>query len=128
MKPTTPKVTASITKRLTQQKGSVMPLVSGFVSDRLSEARPGSASERLAAMKSGKVDSAAKVAPRPVPHSTVTDSSAEKGKFARRAIVRNPLSLRLKSFPRYMHSLRTSMHVPSLLTMFGKLSSAQTLL
>ncbi|KAM1686180.1 hypothetical protein TB2_033497 [Malus domestica] len=34
-------------------------------------------------MKSGKVDSAAKVAPRPSPHSVVTDSSAENGKSAR---------------------------------------------
>ena len=59
------------------------PPVSRFVSKRLSEAKFGSASERLTAMKSRKVDSAAKVAPGPVPPSALTDLSAEKGKSAR---------------------------------------------
>ncbi|KAB2603643.1 S ribonuclease [Pyrus ussuriensis x Pyrus communis] len=45
-------------------------------------AKSGSTSERLVAIKSGKVDSAAKVAPRPVPHFAMTDLSAEKVRSA----------------------------------------------
>ncbi|KAM2408922.1 hypothetical protein ACFX1X_027890 [Malus domestica] len=57
-----------------------MPLVFGFVSKHPSRAKSGSASARLTAMKSRMVDSAAKVAPGPVPPSAKTNSSAEKGK------------------------------------------------
>ena len=82
VKPAAPKVTASITEILAQQKSSVVPPVSEFVSKRPSGPKSGSASERLAAIKSGKVDSAAKVAHGPAPPSAVTDLSAEKGKSA----------------------------------------------
>ncbi|KAM1602848.1 hypothetical protein ACFX1Z_029518 [Malus domestica] len=44
--------------------------------------KSGLTSKRVAAMKSRKVNSADKVAPRHVPHSVVTDSSAENGKSA----------------------------------------------
>ena len=83
VKPAAPKVTASIAERLAQRKSLVVPLVSGFVSKCLLGDKSGSASERLTVMKSGKVDSAAKVAPGPGPPSAVTGSSAEKGKSTR---------------------------------------------
>ena len=62
MKPATLKVTTYIAERLAQRKSLVVPPVSRFVSKRPSGAKSGSASERLVAMKSGKVDSVAKVA------------------------------------------------------------------
>ncbi|KAM2448798.1 hypothetical protein PS1_018960 [Malus domestica] len=77
------KVTASIAEKLTQQKGSVMLLVSGFVSKYPSRVKSGSASKRLAAIKSGKVDFIAKVTPGHVPPTVVIDSSTKKGKSAR---------------------------------------------
>ena len=64
------------------QKGSVVPLVSVFVSKCTSGTKSGSTSERLAAIKSRKMDFAAKVGSGPVPHSARTDSSVEKGKSA----------------------------------------------
>ncbi|KAM1728318.1 hypothetical protein ACFX12_018830 [Malus domestica] len=66
VKPTAPKVTASIAKRLAQRKGSVTLLVSRFVSKCLSGAKSGSTSKRFAAMKSKKVDYAVKVAFGPI--------------------------------------------------------------
>ncbi|KAM2072069.1 hypothetical protein ACFX1T_040426 [Malus domestica] len=77
MKPGAPKATVSIAERLAQRKGSTVPPVSGFVSKHPSGAKFESTSERLVAMKSGKVDSVAKVAPGPIPYSVVIDSSAE---------------------------------------------------
>ncbi|KAM1815721.1 hypothetical protein ACFX12_000203 [Malus domestica] len=83
VKPTTQKVITSIAEKLAQRKGSVTLSVFGFVSKRPSGAKSGLTFERLITMKSGKVDSATKVAPRPVLLSAVTDSSTEKGKSAR---------------------------------------------
>ncbi|KAM2565055.1 hypothetical protein TB2_013289 [Malus domestica] len=53
-----------------------MPLVPNFVPRRLLGAKSGSPLERLAIMKSDKVDTAAKVAPRPIPYAAETDSLA----------------------------------------------------
>ena len=99
MKPVAPKVTASITERLAQRKGSVTPPVSGFVSKRPSGTKSGSTLERLAAMKSGKVDYAAKVAHEPASSSTVTDSSAEKGKSARMGSCERSTESKVGEFP-----------------------------
>ncbi|KAB2595398.1 S ribonuclease [Pyrus ussuriensis x Pyrus communis] len=83
VKPAASKVTTSITERLTQRKGSVVLPVSRFVSKRLSGAKSGLTSERLAAIKSENVDSAVKVASKPVFLSAVIESSTKKGKSAR---------------------------------------------
>ena len=82
MKPAAPKMAMTISERITQQKGSVVLLVSGFMSKRASEAKYGSASERLVAMNNGKVHSAAKVALGPILPSAAIDLCAEKGKSA----------------------------------------------
>ncbi|KAM1216520.1 hypothetical protein ACFX2J_012792 [Malus domestica] len=83
VKPTAPKVTASIAEKLVQRKSSVTPPVSRFVSKRPSGAKSGSSSDRLTAMKSGNVDSAAKVMSGLASHSDVIESSIENGKSAR---------------------------------------------
>ena len=56
--------------------------MSWFVSKRVSGAKSGSASERLASIKSRKVDSAVKVASEPILPSVAVDLSTEKGKSA----------------------------------------------
>ena len=83
MKLVVPKVTVFIVERLAQRKGSVVPSVYEFMSKCPLGAKSGSTFERLATMKSGKVDSAAKVELGPIPHFAVIDSSAKKGKSAR---------------------------------------------
>ena len=59
-----------------------MPLVSKFMSKRASGAKFGSTSKRFTAIRSGKVDFAAKVTLGLNPHFIMTYSSAEKGKSA----------------------------------------------
>ena len=65
--PTVPNVSSSIANRIAQCKSSVVPYVPKFIPKRLSGAKSGSPLERLATMKSDKVDFAAKVVPRPIP-------------------------------------------------------------
>ncbi|KAM2242305.1 hypothetical protein ACFX1S_009282 [Malus domestica] len=60
-----------------------MPPVPKSVPGHSLGARSGSYLERLAIMESGKVDSAAKVAPRPIPFVAETDSPARKEDTAR---------------------------------------------
>ena len=60
-----------------------MPLVPNFVPRRLLRAKFGSPLERLAIMKSDKVDSAAKVALRPIPYAVETNSPAGNKETAR---------------------------------------------
>ncbi|MBT0984611.1 hypothetical protein KJ032_26655, partial [Salmonella enterica subsp. enterica serovar Typhimurium] len=65
---------STIANRIAQRKGSVVPPVSNYVPRRLLGAKSGSPLERLAIMKSDKVDSAAKVAPKPAPFAAEIDS------------------------------------------------------
>jgi len=95
-------VIASIAERLTQQKSSVVFPGSMFVSKCSWKAKIGLTSERIATMKSRKVDSAAKVAHGPA-SSVVTDSSAENRKSARTGNLRDLPSLRLEIFLRFVH-------------------------
>ncbi|KAM2063875.1 hypothetical protein ACFX16_027346 [Malus domestica] len=77
------RMASTIADRIVRHKGSVMPLVLNFVPRRLLGAKFGSPLERLAIMKSDKVDSAAKVAPRPIPYAAEIDSPARNEKTAR---------------------------------------------
>ncbi|KAM1137549.1 hypothetical protein FF1_035497 [Malus domestica] len=61
------RMASTIADRIVRHKGLVMPLVPNFVPRRLLGAKSSSPLERLAIMKSDKVDSTAKVAPRPIP-------------------------------------------------------------
>ncbi|KAM1240073.1 hypothetical protein ACFX2J_045434 [Malus domestica] len=63
--PAMPKMASSITNMITQRRGSVVPPVPKLVPRRPLEAKSGSHLERLAIMKSDKVNYAAKVALRP---------------------------------------------------------------
>ncbi|KAM2546510.1 hypothetical protein TB1_017923 [Malus domestica] len=78
------KVTTFIDERISHWKGSAVPPMFGFMLKLASRAKSGSVSERFASINSGKVDYAAKMASGPVPHFVATNSSAEKGKSARR--------------------------------------------
>ncbi|KAM1127559.1 hypothetical protein ACFX2B_037104 [Malus domestica] len=68
------KMASSIVDRITQHKGSIVPPFPKPVPRRPLGAKFGSSLERLANMKSNKVDSATKVAPRPNPSAAETDS------------------------------------------------------
>lgn len=70
----------TIAERIAQRKGSMVPLMSRFVSKHPFGAKSGLAFEKLATMKSGNVDSAAKVALGPVHPTYMTDSFVEKEK------------------------------------------------
>ncbi|KAM2494241.1 hypothetical protein ACFX1W_034369 [Malus domestica] len=65
-------------ERIAQRRGPVMPLVPKFVPRYPLRAKFGSPLERLAIMKSDKVDYAGKVALRPTSPAAKTDSSAKK--------------------------------------------------
>ncbi|KAM1760565.1 hypothetical protein ACFX12_003426 [Malus domestica] len=77
------RMATTIADKIVWHKGPVMPLVPNFIPRHLLGAKSGSLSEKLAIMKSDKVDSAAKVAPRPIPYATKTDSPAGNEKTAR---------------------------------------------
>ncbi|KAM2756729.1 hypothetical protein PS2_018549 [Malus domestica] len=68
------RMASTIADRIVRHKGPVMPLVPNFVLRRLLGAKSDSPLERLAIMKSDKVDSAAKVVLRPIPYVAETDS------------------------------------------------------
>ena len=70
-----------------------MAPVSKSMPRRPLRAKSGSSSERLATMKNDKVDSDAKVAPRPTSFAAETGSPAEKEETAHWAVMRNPPSL-----------------------------------
>ncbi|KAM0973384.1 hypothetical protein FF1_016732 [Malus domestica] len=70
------RMASTIADRIVRHKGSVMLLVLNFVPRRLLGAKSCSSLERLAIMKNDKVDSAAKVAPRPILYAAETDSPA----------------------------------------------------
>lgn len=71
----------TIVDRIGQQKGLVVTPVSGFIS------------------KSRKVDSAIKVAPRPISPTIATDSSAEKGKSVRMGSYEKSTEFGSEEFP-----------------------------
>ncbi|KAM1862486.1 hypothetical protein ACFX14_002941 [Malus domestica] len=77
------RMASTIADRIVRHKGHVMPLVLNFVPRRLLGAKSGSPLERLAIMKSDKVDSGAKVAPRPIPYAAETNSPAGNEETAR---------------------------------------------
>ncbi|KAM1611426.1 hypothetical protein ACFX1Z_000209 [Malus domestica] len=78
-----PHVANMITDKIAQRRGFVVPTVLKFVPKRPSGAKSSSLLERLATMKSDKVDSAAKMAPKPTPLAAETDSPVEKEKTTR---------------------------------------------
>ncbi|KAB2596021.1 hypothetical protein D8674_031471 [Pyrus ussuriensis x Pyrus communis] len=78
-----PKVASSIADKIAQHRNSVVPSMPKFVPKCLSEAKFGSALERLVIMKSNKVPSPTKVAPKLIPLTAETDSSAESKETAR---------------------------------------------
>ena len=82
MKPVAPKVATTIV--VGQRKGSMVPLVSEFISKHTSGAKSGSTFETFVAMNNENLDYAAKVVPRHTPYSTATNSSTEKMKSAPR--------------------------------------------
>ncbi|KAM1298666.1 hypothetical protein ACFX2F_025445 [Malus domestica] len=77
------RMASTIANRIVRHKGPVMPLVPNFVPRRLLGAKSGSPLERLAIMKSDKVDSVAKVVPRPIPYAAETDSPTGNEETAR---------------------------------------------
>ncbi|KAM1276893.1 hypothetical protein ACFX13_030059 [Malus domestica] len=79
--PAMSRMTSTIADRIVRHKGLVMPLVLNFVPRRMLEAKSGSPLERLAIMKSDKVDSAAKVALRPIPYAAETNSPVRMGRL-----------------------------------------------
>ncbi|KAM1725050.1 hypothetical protein ACFX11_023425 [Malus domestica] len=81
--PTMSRMASTIADRIVRHKGPVMPLVPNFVPRRLLGAKSGSPLERLVIMNSDKVDSAIKVAPRPIPYAAETDSPAGNEETAR---------------------------------------------
>ena len=72
----------TITDMIAQCRGHVMPPMPKSVPRHPLGAKSGSPLERLAIMKSDKVDSAAEVGPRPTPPAVETDSPAEKEETA----------------------------------------------
>ncbi|KAM1764363.1 hypothetical protein ACFX11_003624 [Malus domestica] len=81
--PSMSRMASTIADRITQRRGPIMPLVLKSVPIRPLGAKSGSPLERLAIMKSDKVDSTTKVVPRPTPLATKTDSPTGKEKTAR---------------------------------------------
>ncbi|KAM1602469.1 hypothetical protein PS1_029637 [Malus domestica] len=79
--PAMSRMASTIADRIVRHKGLVMPLVPNFVPKRLLGAKSGSPLERLAIMKSDKVDSAAKVVPRPIPYAAETNSPVGMGRL-----------------------------------------------
>ncbi|KAM1241592.1 hypothetical protein ACFX2J_046776 [Malus domestica] len=73
-----PKVASSIAYRIHQRRSSVVPSVPKFMPKCLSGVKSGPLLERLATMKSNKVDSAAKMVPKPTHLATETNSPTEK--------------------------------------------------
>ncbi|KAB2617054.1 plastidial pyruvate kinase 1 [Pyrus ussuriensis x Pyrus communis] len=102
---------------LTSLKGAKMTVdlepvrhaVPKFVSKRPSGAKSGCAFERLAAMKSRKVDSVAKVASRPVLLSAVIDSSTKKGKSARTDSCERSTKFEAGEFPKVCALLKADL-------------------
>ncbi|KAB2604951.1 S ribonuclease [Pyrus ussuriensis x Pyrus communis] len=74
-----------------------------------SGAKSGSASERLAAMKNGKVDFAAKVASGPAPPSALTYSSTEKGKPAHMGSCEKSTESEAEEFPKVCTLLKADL-------------------
>ncbi|KAM1192772.1 hypothetical protein ACFX2G_013321 [Malus domestica] len=78
--------------------------VASSIADRIAQqAKSGSSLERLTTMKSDKVDSAAKVVPKPIPQAAEIDSSAEKKELVWIA-VENPPNLFRGKLLRVVHS------------------------
>ncbi|KAM1825470.1 hypothetical protein ACFX13_024963 [Malus domestica] len=69
---------STITDRIVRHKGPIVPLVSNFIPRCLLGAKSGSPLERLAIMKSDKVDSVAKVAPRLTPFVAETNPARKE--------------------------------------------------
>ncbi|KAM2288546.1 hypothetical protein ACFXTI_029415 [Malus domestica] len=67
MAPSMPRMASTFVDKIAQRKGSILPPVPKSVQRRLFGAKSGSPLERLAIMKSDKVDFTAKVAPMPIP-------------------------------------------------------------
>ncbi|KAM2816178.1 hypothetical protein COP1_040446 [Malus domestica] len=76
--PAMPKIASTIANRIAQHRGFVVPPMSKSMLRRPLGAKSGSPLKRLATMKSDKVDSTAKVAPRPIPLAAKTSSPTEK--------------------------------------------------
>ncbi|KAM1151339.1 hypothetical protein ACFX19_034669 [Malus domestica] len=76
------KMASTIADRIAHYRGFVMPPVSKSSLRCPLGAKSGSTLEKLATMKSNKVDSVAKVASKPTPFTTETDSSTEKNETA----------------------------------------------
>ncbi|KAM2748691.1 hypothetical protein EV2_027685 [Malus domestica] len=76
------RIASTIVNKIAQRKCFIMPLMSKSVPGRSLGAKFGSPLEILAIMKSGKVDSAAKMAPRPTPFTVETDLPARKEDIA----------------------------------------------
>ena len=77
------RMASTIVDKIAQRKGFIMPPVPKSVPRRLLGAKSGSPLERLAIMKSDKVDSAAEVALRPIPYAAETNSPAGNEETAR---------------------------------------------
>ena len=76
------RMACTIVDRIAQRKGHCMPLVPKHVPRRPLRAKSGSPLEKLAIIKSNKVDSVAKVAPRPTSSAIETDSPTGKEETA----------------------------------------------
>ena len=76
------RMACTIADRIAQRKGHFMPLVPKSVPRRPLRAKSGSPLEKLAIIKSNKMDYVAKVAPRPTSSATETDSPAGKEETA----------------------------------------------
>ena len=74
--PAMSRMASTIADKIAQCKGPVMLPMSKSVPRCLLGAKSGSPLERLAIIKSDKVDSTAKVAPRPIPYAAETNSPA----------------------------------------------------
>ena len=77
------KMASLIANRIAHSRASVVPLVPKPVPRCLLGTKSGSPLERLSTMKSDKVDSAAKVVPRPIPLAAEIGSPTEKEKTVR---------------------------------------------
>ncbi|KAM2018695.1 hypothetical protein ACFX1T_021602 [Malus domestica] len=78
-----PKVASLIADKIAQRRSFVLPPVLKFMPKCPSGAKSGSLLEKLATMKSDKVDSASKMVPKPYPLTIGIDLSAEKNETAR---------------------------------------------
>ncbi|KAM1630650.1 hypothetical protein ACFX2K_018755 [Malus domestica] len=81
--PTMSRMANTIADRIAQRKGHVIPPMPKSILRCMLGANFSSPLERLATMNSDKVDFVAKVAPRPTPFATETDSPARKEETAR---------------------------------------------